>query len=367
MSEVEAGPAEAAANEPLRDEATLRGILRSKTTAVEALQQGLALAQTTAGTSLGVAIGLGTVSGLGVWITDQFGQEVITWSGETLNTIFLGMVSLTVFLTFYAVLQFAKRETASLESWLPALFALPTALASIAFYFAQSGGTANGMPVTQVLLINAFSIVFGVVVVAPALVLWLRAGQAAHEGKEHDLGETLVAMQTDSRRVMVVRGAKLQAILVGIQVLLPGIFYALQLAFAEMIVVLRPQQSALRRSGQLTWGMRGRIFRLLALVMVLADIVTGVVLYVMGLAMGASGTLREEIALIFQAWFVNPGILGLGRLVVQDILTFSFWWVGLMAVLVLFNEREHQVDATRELKKLRKAQKAAEAAETAPA
>jgi hypothetical protein len=74
-----------------------------------------------------------------------------------------------------------------------------------------------------------------------------------------------VLQQARSRWIEVAgpHGARVQAVSVGMQLVLPGIFYALQLAFTDMIAVLHPERPALRRSGQLTTGMRGRLFRMM--------------------------------------------------------------------------------------------------------
>jgi len=352
-------------SESARDEATLRKILRTRTDAFEALKGGIGLAMRSGGLALGAAVGLGVALGLGEYATAMAALEVKSWSDGTLGTLWQLGAAVSLFLGIYFIIQLAKRSTASVESWLPALFALPVLSLTGGFAFAK-----GSMPITDMLFFNAFSIVFAMVVSTPVLILWIRAGQAAAEDREHDLGETLLAMREQYRQVMVVRGAKFQAILVGIQVVLPGIFYALQLAFAEIIAVLQPERSALRRSGQLTWGMRGRIFRLLALCMVPSNLIVLGVLILLGSAT-TDQPFAEYVSFVLNSWLMNPAGLGLVNLIVQDTFLMVVWWVTILSVLVLFNEREAQVAAKRELKRIVEAKQAsddegpAEAAESA--
>ncbi|MEN0064014.1 MAG: hypothetical protein AAGA48_17815 [Myxococcota bacterium] len=303
--------------------------------------------------ALGTALAIGVLGGLGQWATDQVAAEVKTWSVQSLDLFSQAAAVLTAFLVLYAIVQFTKRETAPVESWVPALFAVPCLCifgGFLAAYYAAQSGTA-GMPFTEILFINAWFLVFGMLAGTPALLVWIRAGQAAAQNEPHDLGATLLALQSQFRQILVVRGTKLQAVLVGMQVVLPGIFYALQLAFAEIIAVLKPEQSALRRSGQLTWGMRGRIFRLLALAFVVSNVLAIATLIAVGTATG-EGSMSEQFGTLTQAWMTNPGSLGITLLVVQEVVASFVWWVTILAVLVLYNERERQVTATRELKRL---------------
>ena len=334
-------------DEAARDEATLRQILRTRTDAVTAAQRGIQLAVRSGGMALGTAIGLGVGAAIGEYAVSQAALEVKTWSQGTLTTGWQLCGAITAFLVLYALIQITKRDTATIESWLPALFTLPALCVTGALAFAN-GST---IPITEVLFINAFVIVYAMIAGAPALVLWIRTGRAAADGVEHDLGETLLAVQAQYQQLMVIRGTKFQAIIVGIQVILPGIFYALQLAFAEIIAVLQPQRPALRRSGQLTWGMRGRLFRLLAVFVIPSNLLLFGILVAMGVATG-EGTASEMVGIIFQGWFVNPAGLGFSKLLVQDVLSMVVWWATLMSMLVLFDEREAQIQAKRELKQL---------------
>ena len=77
----------------------------------------------------------------------------------------------------------------------------------------------------------------------------------------------------------------------------------------------------------------------------------------MGMAT-TGGTANDQVSFLFQAWTMYPANLDLPRFIVQDVLAFVIWYLTLLAVLWLFNERERQIDAKRELKRLLEAQKA---------
>ncbi|MEO0600666.1 MAG: hypothetical protein AAF211_04465, partial [Myxococcota bacterium] len=205
-------------SEAVRDEATLRKVLRTRTSETDAVVEAFRLAGRSGSLALGAAVVLGALAGVGEWMSSQAALEVKEWEVGTLTTAWQLGAAITFFLALYAVIQFTKRETASIESWLPALFTLPV----LCVTGGLAGANGSTIPITDVLFFNAFTIVFTMVVGAPAIILWVRAGQAAAKGEEHDLGETLLAIREQYQQVMVIRGAKFQAILVGAQVVLPG-------------------------------------------------------------------------------------------------------------------------------------------------
>ncbi|MEZ4238659.1 MAG: hypothetical protein R3F59_21405 [Myxococcota bacterium] len=199
------------------------------------------------------------------------------------------------------------------------------------------------------------------------------------------------------------------------QLLLPGIFYALQLAFTDMIAVLDPERAALSRSGGLTAGMRGRLFRMMAGWWILGMVLTLGADFVYDAAVPppefaaldtnqdnfvdhteahANETVRRAFAAIdadrsdritpaeLEAWANDPSndvfsVEGAGRritemlfdptstplvpyLVSEVLWGLLTWWLTL-ALLVLYEEREGQVRAKAALRKLEREGAAAEA------
>lgn len=334
-------------SEPVRDEATLRTILRTRSTALDAAKRGLQLAARSGGLPLGAAVVLGVIAGVVLYGAEQLTLELRTWEAASRTTGWQLGAAVTVFLVLYAIIQFMKRDTATVESWLPALFALPALCATVGVATAH----VTSMPAADIFFTFSADMLFALLFTAPALILWIRAGQAAYEEREHDLGETLLQIRSETRRVMVIRAAKQQAVLVGAQVVLPGIFYMLQLAYAEIIAVLQPERPALQRSGQVSWGMRGRLFRLIMLFVVASNLLV-VALLVLGSAVSGAGPLGQQIGAVLATYTMNPFAMGLGELVVQGVVISVAWWLTLLSVLVLFNEREAQIQAKRELRTL---------------
>ena len=129
-------------------------------------------------------------------------------------------------------------------------------------------------------------------------------------------------------------GARVHAVLVGMQVLIPGIFYALQLAFTDMVAVLHPDRPALAGSGQLSWGIRRRLFKVFAIWLV------------MSFTLSVGGGLLVESAEVMQEAFLDLRAMSLVGVLVQDVIwILTTWWLE-MALLVIFWERVERLNWT---------------------
>ncbi|MBX2803322.1 MAG: hypothetical protein KTR31_36920 [Myxococcales bacterium] len=334
-----------------QDEAALRAILRHRTDPLVALREGLKLAARTVEVGLPTALLFGVLGGL-------VGHQVISWAGSIremdAESRSLGLqLSLVVgiFLLAYAGIQYTKRETASLVSWAPALFALPALLFAFAFQLAGGGQAMQGIEVfVQVLPLFAWTLIWWTFAGAAASIAWVRSGHAALTGETVTTAEVVAEVQRRTLEVAAPHGGRTQAVFVGQQVILPGIFYALQLAFTDMIAVLDPGRSALRRSGQLTWGMRGRLFRLFLVYFLVWQVaIFGVFVAIDGAPDGLGGRFMELL--------MNPTAPSMGAMVAMETLSALLSWVLTLSLLVLYRERLTQVDAKRALRALKDAEK----------
>ncbi|MBT3221295.1 MAG: hypothetical protein HN348_19610, partial [Proteobacteria bacterium] len=161
----------------------------------------------------------------------------------------------------------------------------------------------------------------------------LRLAIDAHEGRPLAFGATLKESVVRLADVAGAHGAKVHAIVVGMQVLIPGIFYALQLAFVDMIAVLEPERPALQRSGALTYGIRGRLFRMLTLWVIVSA----------ALQIGA-GVLMEDSD-VLMASLLDIRELGYWTLVVQDTIWTFTTWILTLSLLALYLERSKRIAA----------------------
>lgn len=230
---------------------------------VEALGQALGLAAKTAHVVLPVVLLYGIVMAVvGSWAlgwldwASEAGAETRTWVGQALTVV-------VVLLGVYSIVQAVKRRKASRMSWLPSLFLGPLVLLTLCFTLFEQGVEAN----MQILLLQGVYVAwqmlwmsFGGAAVVVASTL---AAEKIRKGEPLQAGAVLGQVGPRTLDVAGPHGAKIQAVTIGLQILIPGIFYMLALAFVDTISVLKPKAAALSESMTLTWGMRARLFKLL--------------------------------------------------------------------------------------------------------
>jgi hypothetical protein len=338
----------------IADPDLLRKILSTHTSEMGALAAGARLALK-APIGLAVAVAYGLVSGFVGHSVVQMGIGVR--EAEPAMIELWGQIALAVggFTSIYALVQFTKRDRVSRTSWWPTLFAVPALLLAIAFQLESSGQSRQLGPAALTLYLSAWSLLWMSFGGAAAAIFWVRSGHGALEGRPAGLGQLLDEVRTRLLDVAGPHGARVHAVTIGMQFLLPGIFYALQLAFTDMIAVLDPDRPVLRRAGQLSTGMRGRLFRLLFVWWFVGMLV------VMGVAMPLEGaTTGEAVLEKLQELMLDPSAPSLLTFMVQEVLWAIFTWVLTLALLVLYLEREGQVRAKVALKKLKAQEQAAD-------
>lgn len=315
-----------------------------------ALAQGGALMGRTASVGLPLALIYGIVMAVGA----DRAVRLLDW-GKTADP---GLVSgladgfsvLAVILLVYTGLQYSKRARASRISWVPSLFLLPSVLMAAGFRFFDAGNQSQ----LQLVLILAFSMAWSAVWMsfggAGFIAGITTAAEQARKGEPVDTGAAFSAVGSRMLDVAGPHGTRVQAIMVGNQVVIPGIFYMLQLAFADTIAVLKPEASALKESGRLTWGMRGRLFKMFLTVMLLTLIAQfGAIVLIDGTGPA-------------MAYFFDPRELSLGGYAASEIVWgLSAWWVQL-ALLLVYHDRVAYLRARTAARKEAKAAKAAKAA-----
>lgn len=162
---------------------------------------------------------------------------------------------LVIALIPYFLLQLAKRGSATRASWIPALLVLPTVLFAIALQVRVPRD--QGLVVT-VLVYNGLDILWGTLFGSVLAVITVIVGDRLRRGAAPFDAEAIRARLGD---VVAVHGGVYQAVYVGLQVLIPGIYYALAYAFADISAVLEPERPSFARSASLTAGIRRRVFK----------------------------------------------------------------------------------------------------------
>lgn len=330
-------------------EASLRSVLAQRTSELEALRKGASLVVKTAGPGLVVLLLYCVGGAIGGSLAGDWG-ELLVKSPPAESSSFASILGgVVVFLGIYIAIQVSKASTASRQSWWPALFFTPC-LAVLGAYSAV--GSQFPTQIVPGLTLIGWDLLWESFAGAAALFAWVSFGNAVLEGTAARADEVLSQLQKRLTDVAVVHGAKTHAVTIGLQLILPGIFYALSLAFADMIVTLDPGRKALRRSSQLTYGMRGRLFRLLFIVFVITVPLTLLAWTAIdGLPDSGWGGRIAEFAM-------SPSSASGPAMAAQRLVGGLSGWFTAMAMLVLYREREAQVAAKRALKKLSQAESA---------
>jgi hypothetical protein len=301
----------------------------------------LAAKTAVAGVPLALLFGVGaTAASLGA-------LNLVAWLELQEEAFRLNLASMCMglggFFVLYAALQFFKRDRASRPSWLPALFALPLILVGLGIYVIGGPSAAQMPPLKTVPMILAGMLLWRTFFGAFAATAWIRTGNAAAEGQPVDVG---AAMQEAGQRlaeVAAVHGGKITAVVAGQQLIVVGIFYALQLAFADAVVVLDRDRPAMRRAGNLSYGMRSRIFRVIAVWFLLY-----------GLVSGAASVAIDGLA-TYQAAFFDPAATSSTSWIVADVAFGVTLWLETLSLLVMYRDREAQVKAKAALRRHQKA------------
>jgi hypothetical protein len=179
--------------------------------------------------------------------------------------------------------------------------------------------------------------------------IWVKAGKETLDGKPVSFGAILEDARARWLDVAAPHGGRVTAVTVGIQFILPGIFYALQYAFVDMVAVLDPEKPALRRAGQLSYGMRGRLFRLLLGWTLLTYVIGFAVALPLEGVRDMAGAIEKS-----QELFLDPSSWHFAAYVTNEVLWAVSTWMSTLSLLWLYVEREDQVRARAELKELKK-------------
>jgi len=246
-----------------------RGTWLGQLTAVQAFLRGLVGVGRSLPALLPFALGFGGLFAAGeLWIVEQLlsvGQRD-PQEQQVLTQVLMVAVGL---LLAYTVVQVFKRKTASRASWLPIFLLLPAILSLVTVNLgvgaaAPTSGQGPGMA-PLVLASGAWGLGWMCIMGAALAVLWVSAAEAQRDGQTLRLGPALSRMARRTADVSAPHGGAALAIQIGLQVVIPGIHYALQFAFVDAVAVCERDVPALQRSTQLTKGIRRRVFKVYAL------------------------------------------------------------------------------------------------------
>ncbi len=268
---------------------------------------------------LGVT-GAALAEGLGSWLVTGSQDPAVM---QHRSTLFAGGTALVL---LYTLIQVGKRRTASVSSWLPSLALLPLLLCMGSSAAAGLASPSAGLIIYNFYLMAAdmavWPLFMGVLVM-----LWVREG--------------FIVLKPDAPApigswsdVTVIWGARAQAVAVGAQILIPGIYLSVIYAFSDLITVLQPERPAFSRSSQLASGIYNKLFQMLTIWFIAVVVIDVVVL-----------SPWVEPAAVIQT------ILGIGGTIAPEaraasamLRVLASWWC-VTAMLAVFLERDRLMDA----------------------
>ena len=257
-----------------------------------------------------------------VWLTEMDPATRELWASS-----FLGLAGL---LTLYVFVQLAKYKRTTTQSWWPAVFWLPSWMVCGTLYASGTPGY-DFMPILSGLLNIGVAVVWGCVIGTAVVLLWLIPAAAARAGSPVGLGEAIGMVRARYGGLMVAHSARVQWVIFGSQVIIPGLFYWVYSAFVDVIGAVEDDTENLtERSGRLAWGMMPRLVKLCAVYLVswLAPSLALVAAFhgtamVQAFAMGDVSGVSLQTRLLVEIW---------GSVVL--------WWVTVMLMLLYFGRRD---------------------------
>ncbi|MEZ4318468.1 MAG: hypothetical protein R3F61_13230 [Myxococcota bacterium] len=321
---------------------------------LQAVAHALPLVARTASVGVPVVLVYGIVmAGVGQWVLD-FAEDAATMDPASRATLAQIFTVASVFLGLYTVVQFMKRTKATRLSWFPSLFLMPSVLLAASLSFFSAGMQANLQLILLTFIYMAWQMVWMTLGGAALVVATTLAAERVRTGQPLDAGSIFAQLGPRTLDVAGPHGTRVQAVTVGMQVIIPGIFYMLQLAFADSIAVLKPEAAALKESGQLTWGMRQRLFKLF-----LAMTVFTMLLH-FALVSGIDGVDKA------MAYFIDPRNMSFGSFAAGEMLWGVYAWVLQIALLLMYHDRVRYLEDRRAERRAQKAE-AGEGPAVAPA
>lgn len=265
---------------------------------------------------------------LGVEETDRIVGAAAASSRSPLYDLVGGVVVLIgVYTAVQAFKAFLTPRTVTRGSWWPSLLLLPALLVYLAWSQTDTSRQGAG-PVLIVLVTMAWQV--GPAVIAGGFVsaIWIVALDRHTKGASTTLGAVWAGARPILAGTIVIYGVRALIVQLGIQVIVPGLWFATSYAFADLLAALDPEAPALRRSSELVGGIRGKVFKLL-FVWAVAGSAVDVALNVVS----------QSTEQLFAAQF-DPS------LVPTWVVAATAWWWGVVSfwilgpLLLVFRERE---------------------------
>lgn len=203
------------------------------------------------------------------WLDHSTGSIVEACKADPGQAEVAGQVSAGIagLLGLYLLIQIPKRKTASWASWIPTLF-LPSAvlIAGWGLWFEQ---LAKHQELMLTLLLRlpielAWTCTIGGVMYG----LWVCLSYNVATTGRANLGGAVSRLSQAGLGFIAPHGGAILLIFLGMQIVLPGVFYAVLFAFVTHAAILNPEVSPFRHSTETSQGFRRPIIILFLLTLV---------------------------------------------------------------------------------------------------
>ena len=295
--------------------------------AISALRKGVTWGLRALPAMFPLVLVLAGISAGGIYGIGWLSKLMASGEEATLTLIRQGFAVGAILTGVYLMIQVLKRKTASRASWWPTLLFIPM----LTFYFGMLLDANNAL--ISVMLFSIGWYLASASIGGGLLALgWVVAGERVRKGESASVGNVF-AERGRAFDVVVVHGAKEHLVQIGMQAaVIPGVYYALQMAFVDMVAVLEPGARAYRRSADLAYGIRRRLFILLYLYGIVVTLLGPLVVYALQ---------GSEVA---QAAFVDPTAASFASLAVIGIVAECIRGMLTLAMLAIYHDRVAVVD-----------------------
>lgn len=221
--------------------------------ALSMLKNGLGVVLASLPVMLPIVLVYGILFG---WLDHKLGLYIAEMQDNPKSAQWVGQVFgvLSFVLLLYGVLQFSKRHSASRVSWIPLLF-LPSSL-----FVAICAGSFTGAHSQQEVILSmglriALELIWMCTVGGLIYGLWVSlAYTAARSGRVH-FSDAFAMLKKAGVGFLAPHGGATMLIYLGMQVVLPGLYYAVIYSFVDHVAVIHPERRTFKWS---TFVSRGR-------------------------------------------------------------------------------------------------------------
>lgn len=310
--------------------------LATQMTALDAWGRALGRARDTASVALLPTLVLGmlaafAVEGLGALIKDLIPATDAEAAGAS-----QALLAATGFCGVYGLVQYLKRDTASLASWLPAAFTVPLLLLWASFSFRGQAGQIGVFLSTLPPMAAAFSV--GALIHGLLATIWVLAAEDVRKGTPRGLGDVLGRAKGLALGVGALSAFRTQLGTLGFQLtIIGGVWFSVSYAFADLVAIRNPARPALVTSHALVRTVRSKVFKILLLWVVLTMLLTT-----------AAWSPFLSLGEIVSALVAVPTLAGPELHVLSGFIGTLCSWLCTLAMLEVMHEREAKL-AAREM------------------